>query len=146
MSNDEQKPFTVEDVEAAYFASGIEQCLGPGETAEWYIRWNWPISGRVYEELGMEPLQARLWEKYKRGSRILEDAEVVSRRVVGEVTPQDSEKLGQVDSPIWVDDQGHVARTEPRGKKRPKTAEEWMAWGQQRGPRLFYLRALRRCG
>jgi hypothetical protein len=126
---EQPQPFTVEDVEAAWFAYGIDQCLEPGQTPEMNIRQRWPLGDRALFE-GHSPMWPRLFAEYKRGSEILLRAEVVSRRVLGEVLPQDYEQLGQVDSPIWLDDpkQHQLVR---RGRELEK------------GPRLYHLRALR---
>lgn len=140
-------PFTVEDVEAAWFAYTIHERLeGSDDTPEWCIRRSYPEPPEgTYEILNIPPLIPTLLAKYQHGAEILARAEVVNCRVVGEIASSDYEQLGKIDSPIWTDDQGHVPMKTPRGKNRPKTDEEWMAWGRQRGPQLCYLRALRFC-
>ncbi len=109
--SEQPQPFTIEDVEAAWFAYKVDQCLAEGQPPEHYIRWNWrePPEG-TYEILGIAPQQPILLALYQKGAEILTRAEVVSsRRITGrEIAASDYEQLGKVDSPIWIDDNGQT--------------------------------------
>jgi hypothetical protein len=107
--SEQLQPFTVEDVQDAYFAYGIDQCLEVGETPEYYIRRSWPeLPPGTYEGMGIPPQLPILLARSQRGAEILTWARVVSsRRIVGRgIEARDYEGLGKVDSEIWMDDGG----------------------------------------
>jgi len=95
--SEQQQSFTLEDVQAAWFAYGIDQCLGPGDTPEWYIRQTLP------DFPGLPPRLPKFLAQYRRGAKVLARAELVRCRVANEVAHQHYEQLGRVDSPVWFD-------------------------------------------
>lgn len=120
--------FTVEDVESAQFAYGVQQCFEPGDTPQGYIKLTWPeYSAETYAALGVEPLQPRLLAQYERGAALLEQAELVHCRAFEEITPADYAQLGQVDSPIWIEDKGRQG-VRRRGHRVERDLRLFLLW------------------